>query len=136
MHVRGSFFHLQHLIYRPVVWLIPCRAISSAPQIALSKPLLWSDKGEGNRHCQPEIHRRAPPHFRPKWKGLYWPSAPLITGLLLSKSGPSGYHTFILREKKRQRERKSIWFSINLKKLRLRSLDNTLVDIALSIEMW
>lgn len=40
MHVRAPFFHLQHLIYRPVVPLIPCRAISSAPQIALSKPLL------------------------------------------------------------------------------------------------
>lgn len=82
MHVRGSFFHLQHLIYRPVVPLILCRAISSAPQIALSKPLLCQIKRKVIAIVWLQIHQCQPPFsVQPQIKGPSCPCAPLITGL-------------------------------------------------------
>lgn len=83
MHVRASFFHLQHLIYRPVVPLILCRAISSAPQIALSKPPLCQIKRKVIAIVWLQIHQCRPPSFlQPQIKGPSCPRAPLITGLV------------------------------------------------------
>lgn len=83
MHVRASFFHLQHLIYRPVVPLILCRAISSAPQIALSKPPLRQIKRKVIAIVWLQIHQRWPPFSpQPQIKGPSCPRAPLITGLV------------------------------------------------------
>lgn len=83
MHVRASFFHLQHLIYRPVVPLILCRAISSAPQIALSKPPLPQIKRKVITIVGLLIYQCCPPFsWRPQIKGLSCPCAPLITGLV------------------------------------------------------
>lgn len=83
MHVRASFFHLQHLIYRPVVPLILCRAISSAPQIALSKPPLRQIKRKVIAIVCLQIHQcRSPISPQNQIKGPSCPCAPLITGLV------------------------------------------------------
>lgn len=83
MHVRASFFHLQHLIYRPVVPLILCRAISSAPQIALSKPSLRQIKRKVIAIVWLQIHQcRLPFFLRLQIKGPSCPCAPLITALV------------------------------------------------------
>jgi len=83
MHVRASFFHLQHLIYRPVVPLILCRAISSAPQIALSKPPHRQIKRKVIAIVWLQIHQCWLPFFlQLQIKGPSCPRAPLITGLV------------------------------------------------------
>lgn len=94
MHVRASFFHLQHLIYRPVVPLILCRAISSAPQIALSKPPLRQIKRKVIAIVWLQIHQRWLPFFlQLQIKGPPCPRAPLITGLVsLCKWTPGLLH--------------------------------------------
>lgn len=94
MHVRASFFHLQHLIYRPVVPLILCRAISSTPQIALSKPPLRQIKRKVIAIVWLQIHQRWLPFFlRLQIKGPPCPRAPLITGLVsLCKWTPGLLH--------------------------------------------
>lgn len=81
MHVRASFFHLQHLIYHPVVPLILCRAISSAPQIALSKPPLRQIKRKVIAIVCYRYTRAGPHPPSAQIKGLSCPHASLITGL-------------------------------------------------------
>lgn len=94
MHVRASFFHLQHLIYHPVVPLILCRAISSAPQIALSKPPLRQIKRKVIAIVWLQIHQCwLPFSLQPQIKGPSCPRAPLITGLVsLSEWTPGLVH--------------------------------------------
>lgn len=94
MHVRASFFHLQHLIYHPVVPLILCRAISSAPQIALSKPPLCQIKRKVIAIVWLQIHQCwLPFSLQPQIKGPSCPRAPLITGLVsLSEWTPGLVH--------------------------------------------
>lgn len=89
MHVRASFFHLQHLIYHPVVPLILCRAISSAPQIALSKPPLRQIKRKVIAIVWLQIHQCwLPFSLQPQIKGPSCPRAPLITGLVSERVDP------------------------------------------------